>query len=141
MTTLGIPGHGEPDAGKPARPVRRGGWGDLRLEGRKAPHPYPTGSVDVLTNEAGGVEERRSYDVFGQRRNPVWGQQPPASFSSKTTMGFTGHESDDELGLVNMKGRLFDPKLGRFITTDPIISDLYNGQSLNAYSYVMNNPL
>jgi RHS repeat-associated protein len=104
-------------------------------------HADNLGSVDVLTNEGGGVEERRSYDVFGQRRNPVWGQPPPASFSSKTTMGFTGHESDDELGLVNMKGRLFDPKLGRFITTDPIISDLYDGQSLNAYTYVTNNPL
>jgi RHS repeat-associated protein len=104
-------------------------------------HADNLGSVDVLTNEAGGVEERRSYDVFGQRRNPVWGQLPPASFASKTTMGFTGHESDDELGLVNMKGRLFDPKLGRFITTDPIISDLYDGQSLNAYTYVKNNPL
>ena len=37
--------------------------------------------------------ERRSYDAFGQRRNPVWGQPLPASFASKTTWGFTGHES------------------------------------------------
>ncbi|AUX49126.1 uncharacterized protein SOCE26_106710 [Sorangium cellulosum] len=43
----------------------------------------------------------------GQRRNPVWGECAPASFSSETTQGFTGHESDDELGLVNMKGRIY----------------------------------
>jgi RHS repeat-associated protein len=86
------------------------------------------------------VVERRSYDAFGKRRSPVWGQASPASFSSKTTKGFTGHEGD-ELGLVNMKGRIFDPKLGRFLTTDPIVSNLYFGQSLNAYSYVLNNPL
>jgi RHS repeat-associated protein len=87
------------------------------------------------------VVERRSYDAFGQRRNPVWGQPPPGSFTSKTTKGFTGHEGDDELGLVNMKGRILDPKLGRFLTTDPIVSNLHDGQSFNAYSYTRNNPL
>jgi RHS repeat-associated protein len=103
-------------------------------------HTDHLGSVDALTNETGLVVERRSYDAFGKRRSPVWGQVSPASFASKITKGFTGHESD-ELGLVNMKGRIFDPKLGRFLTTDPIVSNLYFGQSLNAYSYVFNNPL
>ncbi|WP_437877898.1 RHS repeat domain-containing protein [Sorangium sp. So ce513] len=99
------------------------------------------GSVDALTDEDGDVIERRSYGPFGQRRNPVWGERPPASFPSKTTQGFTGHESDDELGLVNMKGRMFDPRIGRFLTTDPIISLPFFGQSWNPYSYVLNNPL
>ncbi len=84
---------------------------------------------------------RTSYDPFGQRRNPIWGQAPPGSFTSKITKGFTGHEGDDELGLVNMRGRIFDPKLGRFLTTDPIVANLYDGQSFNSYSYVRNNPL
>ena len=75
--------------------------------------------------------ESRSYDPFGQRRNPVWGAPPPMSFTSKTTQGFTGHESDDEVGLVNMKGRIFDPKVGRFLTTDPIVSAPLSGQSWN----------
>ena len=104
-------------------------------------HADHLGSVDVLTNEDGEVVERRSYDAFGQRRNPVWGEPPPASFASLTSLGFTGHEGDGELGLVNMKGRVFDPKIGRFLTTDPLIADLTFGQSLNAYSYVLNNPL
>src|SRR5262249_44139907 len=87
------------------------------------------------------VVERRSYDPFGQRRNPVWGQPPPGSFSSLTTQGFTGHESDNELGLVNMKGRIFDPKVGRFLTTDPIVAAPFSGQGWNPYSYVLNRPL
>ena len=41
---------------------------------------------------------------------------------SGTPLGFTGHEGDDELGLVNMKGRIYDPKLGRFLTPDPLVS-------------------
>jgi RHS repeat-associated protein len=62
-------------------------------------------------------------------------------FSSVTTQGFTGHEDDEDLGLVNMKGRLYDPKVGRFLTPDPIVSRPRFGQSWNPYSYVLNNPL
>ncbi|WP_437531193.1 RHS repeat-associated core domain-containing protein [Sorangium sp. So ce726] len=97
--------------------------------------------MPILTDEDGDVIERRSYDPFGQRRNPVWGERPPASFPSETTQGFTGHESDDELGLVNMKGRIYDPRIGRFLTTDPIVSIPSFGQSWNPYSYVRNSPL
>jgi RHS repeat-associated protein len=104
-------------------------------------HADNLGSVEKLTDEKGAVVEQRSYDAYGQRRNPIWGQPPPASFASKTTLGYTGHESDDELGLVNMKGRLMDPRLGRFLSTDPIVADLFSGQSLNPYSYVLGNPL
>lgn len=117
--------------------VTRGGSDD----GTRYVHVDHLGSVDALTDEDGDVIERRSYDPFGQRRNPVWGERPPASFSSETTQGFTGHESDDELGLVNMKGRIYDPRIGRFLTTDPIVSFPFFGQSWNPYSYVLNSPL
>jgi RHS repeat-associated protein len=99
------------------------------------------GSVETVTDESGSKPaEKRSYDAFGARRNPRWGEDPVA-FSSVTTRGFTGHEDDAELGLVNMKGRLFDPKVGRFLTADPIVSHPGFGQSWNPYSYVLNNPL
>ncbi|WP_437531191.1 RHS repeat-associated core domain-containing protein [Sorangium sp. So ce726] len=115
----------------------RGGSDD----GTRYVHVDHLGSIDALTDEDGDVIERRSYDPFGQRRNPVWGERPPASFPSETTQGFTGHESDDELGLVNMKGRIYDPRIGRFLTTDPIVSIPSFGQSWNPYSYVRNSPL
>jgi RHS repeat-associated protein len=99
------------------------------------------GSVETVTDETGSKSaEKRSYDAFGARRNPQWGAAPVA-FSSLTTRGFTGHEDDEEFGLVNMKGRLYDPKVGRFLTTDPIVSHPGFGQSWNPYSYVLNNPL
>ncbi len=104
-------------------------------------HVDHLGSVDVVTREDGSVAEQRSYDPFGQRRSPVWGKPAPASFASGTTLGFTGHEGDDELGLVNMKGRIFDPRIGRFLTTDPLVSAPLSGQSWNPYSYVLNNPI
>jgi RHS repeat-associated protein len=104
-------------------------------------HPDALGSVDVVTDGKGQVAERRSYDAFGARRNPKWGQALVTPSAPKVNMGFTGHEPDDELGLVNMRGRIYDPKLGRFLTTDPIVSNPLDSQSWNRYSYVRNNPL
>jgi RHS repeat-associated protein len=104
-------------------------------------HTDNLGSVETVTDETGSKpDEKRSYDAFGARRNPHWGAQP-VLFSSVTTQGFTGHEDDEDLGLVNMKGRLYDPKVGRFLTPDPIVSRPRFGQSWNPYSYVLNNPL
>ncbi|MBK8255404.1 MAG: hypothetical protein IPK82_22435 [Polyangiaceae bacterium] len=104
-------------------------------------HTDHLGSVDALTDADGKVTARRSYDAFGQRRNPEWGAPVPASFPDSTSLGFAGHEDDGEIGLVNMKGRMFDPKLGRFVSTDPIVQDWTFSQAWNPYSYVFNNPL
>jgi RHS repeat-associated protein len=42
---------------------------------------------------------------------------------------------------VHMNGRMYDPELGRFLGVDPLMQAPLNSQSLNPYSYVMNNPL
>ena len=97
------------------------------------------GSVDVVTDGSGSVTERRSYDAFGARRNPAWGSNA-AQAPAVSPVGFTGQE-DDELGLVNMKGRIYDPTVGRFLTTDPLVSRPGFTQSWNPYSYVWNSPL
>jgi RHS repeat-associated protein len=105
-------------------------------------HVDHVGSTESVTDKKGSQVEKRSYDPFGQRRNVIWGLPPPASFAtSNVKPGFTGHDEEDEFGLVHMKGRLFDPKLGRFTTTDPVITNVFNGQTLNGFSYVRNNPL
>src|SRR5262249_10955757 len=45
-------------------------------------HVDHLGSVESLTNENGTAVEKRSYDAFGQRRSPSWGQPLPTSFGS-----------------------------------------------------------
>jgi hypothetical protein len=40
-----------------------------------------------------------------------------------------------------MNGRIYDPKLGRFLQADPFVQSLTFSQSLNRYSYGFNNPL
>lgn len=40
-----------------------------------------------------------------------------------------------------MNGRVYDYNVGRFMSVDPVIQSPTNSQSLNPYSYIMNNPL
>ena len=40
-----------------------------------------------------------------------------------------------------MNGRVYDYNLGRFMSVDPFIQAPGNSQSINPYSYIMNNPL
>lgn len=99
------------------------------------------GSVAVITNESGVVAERLAYDAWGKRRNPNGTDDAANILTASTTRGFTGHEMIDEVDLVNMNGRVYDPALGRFMSADPFIHDVTNSQDLNRYSYVHNNPL
>jgi RHS repeat-associated protein len=99
------------------------------------------GSVAVLTDETGAVAERLSYDAWGKRRYPTGADDPTGSITASTTRGFTGHEMIDDVDLVNMNGRVYDPNIGRFMSADPFIHEVTNSQDLNRYSYVHNNPL
>jgi RHS repeat-associated protein len=47
----------------------------------------------------------------------------------------------DNLTLVHMNGRVYDPVVGRFISADPFIGSQLNTQGFNRYSYVKNSPL
>jgi RHS repeat-associated protein len=55
--------------------------------------------------------------------------------------GFTEHRHLDEVELIHMNGRAYDYNLGRFLSVDPLIQAPTNSQSINPYSYIMNNPL
>ena len=47
----------------------------------------------------------------------------------------------NDVGIIHMGGRIYDPTLGRFLQADPHIQAAKNSQSFNRYSYVLNNPL
>jgi RHS repeat-associated protein len=95
-------------------------------------HSDALGSATLLTNEDGEMS-RRSFEPFGRPEQH--------STNSSVLAGFTGHDHDTELGLINMKGRLYDPELRRFTTADPFVTEPLNPQGLNRYAYVNNNPL
>uniref|UniRef100_UPI00215C34EF RHS repeat domain-containing protein n=1 Tax=Alteromonas lipotrueae TaxID=2803814 RepID=UPI00215C34EF len=55
--------------------------------------------------------------------------------------GYTGHKMMNDIGIIHMNGRIYDPTLGRFLQADPHIQAPMNSQNYNRYSYVLNNPL
>jgi len=68
--------------------------------------------------------------------------EPRTSWSISTDRGYTGQTSDhDETGLYHYNARYYDPEIHRFISADTIIPDPANPQTLNRYSYVVNNPV
>jgi RHS repeat-associated protein len=90
---------------------------------------------------------RESFDAFGQRRDmSTWhgamNATDLANARKVTHHGFTHHEHLDNLaGLVHAGGRVLDSVTGRFLSVDPMFQAPTNSQSVNPYSYVMNNPL
>jgi RHS repeat-associated protein len=97
------------------------------------------GSVAAIVSESGEIRRSFFYDPFGARIDSDG--SPFSDDAGSTTRGFTGHEHDDSLGLINMKGRMYDPQLQRFLTPDPVVGDPMDSQSWNPYSYVLNSPL
>ncbi|MGI2336859.1 MAG: RHS repeat-associated core domain-containing protein [Dehalogenimonas sp.] len=62
------------------------------------------------------------------------------SGSVSTDKKFTGQRFDST-GLYYYGARYYDPTIGRFISADTIVQNFTNPQTLNRYSYTINNPL
>jgi RHS repeat-associated protein len=105
-------------------------------------HDDVLGSTETVTTGAGGVVgDRVRWDPFGRQVQLLDPKQPTTGLPGKIRLGFTGHEQDQESGLVNMRGRIYDPTIGHFLTPDPVVGAPFDGTAFNAYSYVLNNPV
>lgn len=103
------------------------------------------GSLDVTTKGDGSDWKFYEFDAWGKRRD-VNGITLSSSAlmnfdTSITTRGFTGHEMLDQVGVIHMNGRIYDPVLGRFLQADPYIQFPKIPASYNRYAYVLNSPL
>lgn len=96
-------------------------------------HSDRLGSPDTIS-DGDGVAYHERFDPFGlpplNRPNP-----------EVTRVGFTGQQHDNDLGLIDMNGRVYDPLAGRFTTPDPVTQAQFWSQGSNRYSYVFNNPV
>ena len=109
-------------------------------------HRDALGSVGAITDGAGELVERLAYDPWGKRRFPSRQADPQGGLGAQTgertsARGFTLHEHLDEVGLVHMNARLYDPLLGRFTAADAIVDGPLDLQGYNRYSYGQNNRL
>lgn len=86
-------------------------------------------SVTSLSNSAGALASTYTYDSYGNLTSSTGTITNPFQY--------TGRDNDLETGLYYYRARYFDPKVGRFISEDPLgIRD-----NLNMYAYVHNNPV
>jgi RHS repeat-associated protein len=107
------------------------------------------GSGNLLLDNTGTILINESFSAYGYRRTSVWaaplGPASPAytTIASTTRRGYTDafHEMIDNLDLIHMNGRIYDPVIGRFLSPDPLGGHVGNSQSFNPYSYVQNRPL
>ena len=54
---------------------------------------------------------------------------------------YAGHQREIASGLDYMRARWYDSATGTFLSVDPLVADVEDPQSHNAYSYARNNPI
>lgn len=94
------------------------------------------GSLRASTDAQGTLQSNSSTLPFGD--------QFTATGNPADKYDFTGKERDAESGNDYFGARYYSSSMGRWMSPDPSVldfADLSNPQSLNLYSYVLNNPL
>jgi RHS repeat-associated protein len=87
----------------------------------------------VATDSNGSVVWKESYRPYGERVS-----NPPAEAGN--SIGFAGRPFDPATGLTYSGGRYYDPGLGRFIATDPMLPNPEIVHGVNRYAYANSSP-
>lgn len=99
------------------------------------------GSILSITGADGAVLEKRLFDAWGAIVSVKDGAGNTLTGLTILDRGYTGHEHLQSVGLINMNGRIYDPKLHRFLQPDNFVQDPFDTQNYNRYEYCWNNPL
>ena len=91
-------------------------------------HQNEHGDITHLTNVDEEIENSYSYDVFGNIREE---QEYVFNYFK-----YFGEQYEKEIEQYYLRARFYNPVIGRFTQ-----EDVYRGNELNLYVYVINNPL
>lgn len=89
------------------------------------------GNLSLVTDAAGHQVSATSYSAYGLVL--------PGAVAGDGG-GFLG-ASTDPSGLICLGLRWYDPRLGRFISSDPMVAGIYIIDAWNPYAYAHNNPV
>ena len=92
-------------------------------------HVNHLASTEAITDSGAVPMNEEKYFPYGLIRK-----------GGREKYGFTGKEWESLTGRYYYEFRYYDPLLRRFASPDSLIQDVYNPQTLNAYSYVGNAP-
>jgi RHS repeat-associated protein len=92
-------------------------------------HTDGLGSPVARTDAAARLISRTRYEPYGA-----------TAAGAESVIGFAGHVTAADLGLVYMQQRYYDPIAGRFLSIDPVTTDANTGGSFNRYAYGANSP-
>lgn len=100
-------------------------------------HGDHLGSSSVITDSTGAKVQALTYQPHGGVNTNQSFTTPAVDVPYK----YTGKEFDYSTDFYFYESRYYDPWFGRFISPDSTIPYPMNPQSLNRYSYVLNNPI
>jgi RHS repeat-associated protein len=92
-------------------------------------HTDGLGSIQAVTDAAGAPVLARTYRAYGETLSQ--------SGKNMESRGWIDQRNDTETGLTYLHARYFDPKLGTFLSPDPIGVD----GGLNQYGYGFGSPV
>ena len=101
-------------------------------DGLKYIYPDHLGSSSRIADSEGNQIKAISYMPFGGDAVEIG--------AAKARYRYTGKEKDDS-GLYYYGARYYDDVVGRFLSADSVLPDVYDPQQLNRFAYVRNNPI
>ncbi|MBI3744042.1 MAG: hypothetical protein HY261_07150 [Chloroflexi bacterium] len=90
-------------------------------------------STSLITDSSGNSVATSVYYPYGGTR--------ATTGTLGTDIRFTGQRLDGSTGLYFFGARYYDPSIGRFVSPDSIIPNVFNSQTLNRYTYCDDDPL
>ena len=101
-------------------------------QGNQYYHLDALGSTTELTDDQGDIKASYHLDP--------WGSIEEITGDSINRRIFTGKETDQNTGLINIGVRYYDPETARFITQDSYLGKQDEPPSLHRYLYAYSNP-
>ncbi|AIP63175.1 hypothetical protein DR62_1707 [Burkholderia thailandensis] len=99
-------------------------------------HPNALGVMDLITDSGGAYGTRVRQTPFGYAR-PADGAAPAGGVAAVAlALG-----AADATGLVCHGLRWYDPRVGQFISPDPVVTSVYTVGAWNPYVYCLGNPI